>query len=318
MQKALTHPETTTLVKSTPNYIHLATSENTRKAYRSDIAHFENWGGKLPANAQMIVQYLEAHAPQLNSRTLSRRLVALKHWHTYQGFPDPTTQPIVKKTLVGIARTHGKPKQKALPITLAQIEMLHQHLNQEPSLTAIRDNALILIGFFGGLRRSELVSLHVEHCRFEERGLEILLPHSKTDQTHEGQFVVIPYGSEKLCPIKTLKRWLTESQIQQGAIFRRITQHEKMGLNALTPLAVNHILKKRTHEIGLTETTLISSHSLRRGLATAAARAGAPIHTIMRAGRWKQTNTVMEYIEATERFTDNAAALLLTNTTHRK
>ncbi len=318
MQKALTHPETTTLVKSTPNYIHLATSENTRKAYRSDIAHFENWGGKLPANAQMIVQYLEAHAPQLNSRTLSRRLVALKHWHTFQGFPDPTTQPIVKKTLIGIARTHGKPKQKALPITLAQIEKLHQHLNSTVNLTALRDNALILIGFFGGLRRSELVSLHIEHCRFEERGLEILLPHSKTDQTHEGQFVVIPFGNESLCPINTLKKWLNESNLKQGAIFRRITQHEKIGIHALTPLAVNHILKKRAAEIGLAETALISSHSLRRGLATAAARAGAPIHTIMRAGRWKQTNTVMEYIEATDRFNDNAAALLLTDAACRK
>ena len=95
-------------------YITAATSNNTRKAYRSDIRHFEQWGGKLPASIDSIISYLQAYAETLNPRTLSRRLTALKQWHIYQGFPDPTQHPAIRKTLTGIMRIHGRPKEKSL------------------------------------------------------------------------------------------------------------------------------------------------------------------------------------------------------------
>lgn len=295
----------------TNHYIHAATSDNTRKAYRSDIRHYEQWSGLLPATPEMITQYLENYAEKLNARTLARRLIALKHWHTYQGFPDPTIHPAVTKTLAGILRIHGKPKTKAHALTVEEVTQIASYLQQDGSLAAIRDQAILLVGFFGALRRSELIAIKFEHLNWQEDGVEILLPSSKTDQLHEGQYCVLPPGIPPLCPLNALKNWLDRSQITSGYLFRRILQNEQIGLHPLAPLSINHILKNRAKATGMTHLTHLSSHSMRRGLATCAARAGTPLHAIMRAGRWKQTNTVIEYIEASERFTENAAANVL-------
>ncbi len=292
-------------------YLAASTSANTRKAYCHDIHHYENWGGKLPATPEYIVRYLEAFASLKNPRTLARRLIALRHWHTYQGFPDPTTHVIVKKTLSGIIRLHGKPKEKAPPLTTDDLERIVIALTQKSTLMALRDNALLQIGFFGGLRRSEIIAIQVQHIEWKPEGIEILLPQSKTDQIHEGQYCAIPYGNDRLCPIKALKQWLEMAHITTGVVFRRILHQRAVTESALTPLTVNHVIKRCARMANLTYANKISSHSLRRGLATSAARANTPIHVIMRAGRWKQVNTVMEYIEANLRFTENAAIHIL-------
>ena len=292
-------------------YLAAATSYNTRKAYRSDIRQFEQWGGKLPATPESIITYLQAFAAQLNSRTLHRRLVALKHWHTYQGFPDPTIHPLVAKTMIGITRTHGKPKEKAPALTPEDLQLIVEKLKHDSSLLALRDRALLQIGFFGALRRSELTNIHYEHIKWMNEGIEILLPSSKTDQTHEGQYCSIPYGNELLCPVKALEEWLNRSQIKEGAIFRRINNNKIVAARALTPLSINHIIQRRARAANITNAHQLSPHSLRRGLATSAARANTSIQIIMRAGRWKQVNTVIEYIESSERFTDNAASNVL-------
>ncbi len=292
-------------------YIRLATSDNTRKAYQSDIRHYETSGGKLPATSDMIANYLYQYADKLNPRTLARRLIAIKHWHNYQGFSDPTLHPAIQKTMTGILRAHGKPKEKARALLPEELARIHVYLNTEETLAAARDDALLQIGFFAALRRSELVAIEYKHIQWGEQGVEILLPSSKTDQQSQGQFCAIPYGNELLCPIKTLETWLEYSGIKQGPIFRRIRIGERLGDDALTPLTVNHILQLRAKQAGLEDIQSLSSHSLRRGLATSAARAGAPLQAIMRSGRWKQTNTVMEYIEASERFAENAASSVL-------
>jgi integrase len=292
-------------------YLAAATSPNTRRAYQSDIQHFEKWGGQLPAHREAILAYLQTYATLLNPRTLSRRLTALKHWHTYQGFPDPTQHPVVSKTLAGIMRTHGRPKDKAPPVLPEHLLKIVNHLHQENTLRALRDSALLQLAFFGAFRRSEIVAICVEHLDWQEQGLDILIPHSKTDQYHEGRYCAIPFGNEQLCPIRALKRWLEESNIQQGPIFRRLHTDESIASLALTPLSVSHILRKRAHAAKIDQAEHFSSHSLRRGLATAASRDGASLAAIMRQGRWKNVNTVMEYIEAAQRFEDNAAAKVL-------
>ena len=294
-------------------YLTAATSANTRKAYRSDIRQFEAFGGKLPATPETIVIYLQAFAASLNTRTLNRRLIALKHWHTYQGFPDPTAHPIVIKTMTGITRTHGKPKEKAPALTPDDLQRMVAYLHQNPSLTALRDSAMLQIGFFGALRRSEIVNIHCEHIKWEEEGINILLPVSKTDQSHQGQYCTIPYGNDLLCPIKALREWLDQANISAGPIFRRIVRNTVIAEGGLTPLSVNHILLRVAKAAGIHHAPALSAHSLRRGLATSAARANAPLHVIMRAGRWKQVNTVMEYIEANERFKESAAISVLQN-----
>ncbi|MBV8802856.1 MAG: site-specific integrase, partial [Gammaproteobacteria bacterium] len=147
--KALTHWVTNP-------YIAAATSENTRKAYRSDIRHFEQWGGKLPATPELLIMYLQHFAALLNPRTLRRRLIAIKHWHTYQHFSDPTLNPIVLKTIIGIMRIHSKPKKKARPLSPLDLQVIIEKLHSNNCLIAQRDNALLQIGFFGALRRSEI------------------------------------------------------------------------------------------------------------------------------------------------------------------
>lgn len=292
-------------------YVKAATSNNTRKAYQHDIRHYETWGGRLPATPESIVEYLLAYANSKNPRTLARRIIALRHWHSYQGFPDPTFHPIVKKTMVGITRVHGKPKETAPPLSPEDIKLMAELLNKENSLMALRDNALLQIGFFGGLRRSEIINIQIEHIEWKKEGIEILLPHSKTDQTHEGQYCAIPYGNGILCPIIALKHWLNIAKISTGYVFRRILPNKSITESALSPLSVNHIVKRCARLANLTYMNKISPHSLRRGLATSAAKANTPLHTIMRAGRWKQVNTVMEYIATEQRFSENAASNIL-------
>lgn len=292
-------------------YIQAATSDNTRKAYRSDIRHFEQWGGKLPTNPETIADYLQTYASSLNPRTLSRRLTALKHWHHYQGFTDPTQHPAIQKTMIGIARVHGKPKVKALALLPEDLLRIVTLLNSQTTLAASRDNALLQIGYFGAFRRSELISIHIEHIQWKEQGVDILLPHSKTDQSHEGQFSAVPYGKDILCPVTALKIWLQKSNINQGPIFREIKKGEQLNEKSLSPLSVNYILKKRARECGLTYADKLSGHSLRRGLATSASLANANLSAIMRQGRWKQVNTVMEYVEAADRFSENVASSIL-------
>lgn len=292
-------------------YIKAATSDNTRIAYRGDIKHFENWGGKLPATPEIIADYLLSYAEKLNPRTLSRRLTALKHWHNYQGFADPTKHLAIQKTMTGITRVHGKPKEKAYPLLPDMLLRIVKHLKAENTLAALRDNALLQIGFFGAFRRSELVNIQMEHIEWKDQGIDILLTQSKTDQVHQGQFCAIPFGKNLLCPISALKEWLEIANIKQGPIFREIKKGEKLKDKSLSPLSVNFILKKRAIECGIPHAIKLSGHSLRRGLATSATEAGANLSAIMRQGRWKQVNTVMEYVEAKDRFSDNAACCIL-------
>jgi integrase len=292
-------------------YITAATSKNTRRAYQSDIRHFEGWGGRLPAGTETILTYLQAFAKDLNPRTLARRLTALKNWHIYQGFLDPTQHPSVSKTLAGIMRIHGKPKNKAPPLLPEHLLKIVTYLNEENTLRAMRDSALLQIAFFSAFRRSEIVTICYEHIQWKEQGIDILIPHSKTDQTNEGQYCAVPYGNEQLCPVRALKLWMEQSGITKGPIFRQIYLKGHLNEAALVPLSVSHILVKRARDAEIPQAENFSSHSLRRGLATSASRDGASLPAIMRQGRWKNVNTVIEYIEAAQRFEENAAASVL-------
>lgn len=300
-------------ISELPNtYYHAASSQNTRKAYQADIRHFEQSGGPLPAKVDDILRYLHTFAPQLNPRTLSRRLTAIKHWHTYQNFDDPTNSPLVRKTLQGIGNTHGKPKEKASPLLPEELRQLATHLSQIDSLIAARDNALLQLGYFGAFRRSELIAIQVEHIQRVKDGITILIPRSKTDQSGEGQTCAIPYGnSATFCPVRALDDWLSRSKITTGPIFRGIDRWGKLQNNALTPLSVTLIIKRWMKACELPNAENFSSHSLRRGLATSASYKGASLTSIMRQGRWKHVNTVLGYIEEGQRFEDNAAAKVM-------
>lgn len=288
-----------------------ATSDNTRRAYQADIRHYETWGGQLPATTEAILRYLHAFADTLNPRTLSRHVTALKQWHRYQHFPDPTETLIVGKTLTGIARVHGKPKGKAPPLLPEHLIKIVENLLTQATLAACRDNALLQVGFLGAFRRSELVAIKVEDIDWQPAGVEILITKSKTDQLNSGQYCVIPNGNEQLCAIRALKIWLEKANIKEGFVFRRIHRGDKTSELSITPDAVNEILKKHAVAAGIEKGRNFSSHSMRRGLATTASRDGVSLPAIMRQGRWKQVSTVMEYIESAQRFEENAADQVL-------
>ena len=188
-------------------YITAAISDNTRAAYQSDASHFLAQGYALPADPDSIQRYLLEAADQLNPRTLSRRLIAIGQWHRLQGMMDPTKSPKVAKTMAGISRLHGIPKKQASAISLSDLKKMVRFLDQQTGARSARDKAIILLGFFGAFRRSELAALHWDQVHFVNEGLIIKLLRSKTDQTGEGGDCVIPTGKEPLCPARALIDW---------------------------------------------------------------------------------------------------------------
>ncbi len=299
-----------TRVETIP-YWQMATSQNTRKAYQADIRRLIRHGAVLPMTTESVVHYLSSQAGTINPRSLKRQLVAIKNWHTYQGFADPTAHPLVKKTLLGIARAHGKPPEKAPILSVEQLKTLSIKLLADDSLIALRDNALFQIGFFGAFRRSELVTIQYAHLNFVSQGVEILIPRSKTDPEGMGELCSIPYGQLPLCPVATLKLWLERSAIKEGPIFCAV-RHNKCDLRkGLSPGTLNRIIKRRAVECEWPDALQYSGHSLRRGFATAASLNGASLGSIMRQGRWTHEGTVYGYIEESQGFQANAASSIL-------
>jgi integrase len=292
-------------------FLAAATSNNTRRTYRSAIRHFQSWGGVLPCDEAAIIRYLLTYAESLNSRTLALRLTALSQWHLHQGFSDPASTLTVRKTLAGIARTHGKPKKKAKALPVEDLERIVTHLASLNTLKAKRDNALLQIGFFGGFRRSELATLDVPYVAWEPDGIVITLQRSKTDQEGEGIIKAIPYGNGSCCPATALRAWLDAAGIMSGPLFRSITKWNVVGAKALHAGSVNTILEACAKLAGLDYVPYLSSHSLRRGMATSAYRAGADFRDIKRQGGWCHDGTVQGYIEEAGQFTENAARSLL-------
>ena len=292
-------------------FLAAATSENTRRTYRSAIRHFQGWGGALPCDEAAIIRYLLDFSQTLNSRTLALRLTALSQWHTHQGFLDPASTPTVRKTLLGIGRTHGKPKKKAKALPIEDLERIVTHLVGIDTLKAKRDNALLQIGYFSGYRRSELVGLEVPNVAWEQEGLVITLQRSKTDQLGEGIVKAIPFGDGACCPATALRTWLDAAGITAGPIFRSITKWGEIGREALHEASVNAVLESCAKLVNLDYVPQLSSHSLRRGMATSAHRAGADFQDIKRQGGWRHDGTVQGYIEEAGQFQENAAGILL-------
>ncbi len=288
-----------------------ATSDNTRRAYRSAIKHFLSWGGVLPADEPTMIRYLLAYAETLNPRTLALRLTALSQWHLSQGFPDPASTLTVRKTLKGLSRRHGVPKKKAKALPLDALEAIVSCLAKRDTLKAKRDNALLQLAFFGGFRRSEVAALQLDYVQWEAQGITLTLPRSKTDQSGDGITKAIPYGDGVCCPAKALRIWLAAAGITAGPLFRRVDKWETVGAQALNAASVNTILSESAKLAHLDYVPELSSHSLRRGMATSAHRAGADFKDIKRQGGWRHDGTVQAYIEEASQFEGNAAGAIL-------
>ncbi len=293
------------------NYVKESIRHNTREAYLADINDFEKKKGfPLPATPQDIASYLELCALDYNPRTLQRRLTAIRLWHRLKQHPDPTDNELVQKTMKGIINVHGRPRNQAAAIRLNDLDRLIEYLVNQNSIYATRNQALLLVGFFGAFRCSELLSLQWKQVQFVDEGMIITLPRSKTDQAGEGAECTIPFGTANRCPVRHLLDWKKESRCHTGPVFRPISKTGKILERAMSQKYWMQLIRDIARGAGLPQADQISSHSLRRGFATEAARLGAPMAAIRKHGRWLCDKTVLEYIEAGRRFQDSAVNFL--------
>lgn len=289
-------------------YVRDSMAANTLRAYLSDLAQFERWGGTLPASPDLVAAYLAEHAEVHKTATLVRRLAALSKAHRSRGLADPTRAELVKATLRGIKRTHGTAQQEAKPLLRDDLFLVLNAMGDR--LKDVRDRALLLIGFAGGFRRSELVGL--DHADIEpvRQGVILHLRRSKTDQMSIGRKVGVPHGRTRWCPVLALDQWLSRSGTSEGPVFKPIDRHGKIEVHCLSGEAVSLVVKGRVEAAGI-DPTGYSGHSLRAGFATSAAQAGVASWKI-RAQTGHASDTMLaRYIRDGELFTDNAAGVLL-------
>ena len=294
-------------------YWQQATAQNTRRSYQSAIRQYEKQGGRLPANEQDILHYLSQNAKRLNPRSLNLHLTALSHWHSYQQLDDPTQGIRVRKLLTGIHRSHGRPQKKALALLPEHIQKISQTLSLESINSSIhlRNKALILTAYLGALRRSELAQLQCEDLDFQPEGVIIKLRRSKTDQYGHGITKAIVRNEGPMCAVTSLEVWLKSSGIKEGFVFRSINRWGKINSAGLSMDGINLLIKTISKKANIPFADRVSSHSLRRGFATSAARAGADFSQIKRQGGWRNDQTVHGYIEEAGLFDKNPTKNLL-------
>ena len=303
-------------------YARQARAENTRKAYQSDWRTFTVWCEAhdlpaLPADPHTVVLYLADVADAHKASTLRRRLASISQAHKMAGHASPalTSQEPLHSVWLGILREKAGRERidKVAPALTEDLRLMIEHLPREDpesptsplTLSAQRDRALLLVGFAGALRRSELVGLDVADVTFGAEGLRLVVRKSKTDQHGEGHAKGIRYGEHPAtCPVRALRAWLRAAGIERGPIFRSINRHGNVSGGALTPQSVALIIKRACRRAGLREEDF-SGHSLRAGFTTQAARAGKPERVIMRHTGHKSEFMVREYIREGTLFQEN-------------
>ena len=301
------------LAEAAAGFMRQAKAEATILAYGADWRDFSAWCGSrglpcLPAAAETLTLYLAGAAETHKVSTLTRRLSAISQAHQLAGFESPTRSPAVRVLMAGIRRAKGTAPDAKAPALTDDVRRLVGLLPD--GLLGCRDRALLLVGFAGAFRRSELVGLNHADLEFNSRGLVVTLRRSKTDQEGQGRKIALPYGSTfETCPVRSLQAWLEESGISEGAIFRPITRHGKLEASRLSGFAVSLVVKRYAAAAGL-DISRYSGHSLRVGFATSAAIGGASERAIMNQTGHTSTRMVRRYIRDANLFRDNAASKL--------
>jgi site-specific recombinase XerD len=285
---------------------------STRKAYGTDFRLFKAWCdarqvAALPAAPETVAAYLAAHAPISKASTLGRRVAAIRYAHKLAGLALPTDAEGVKATMRGIRRTYGSARVRKSPAVAGK--MLGMVATAPDKLAGLRDRALLLVGFGGALRRSELVALDVADVAETETGLLVTIRGSKTDQERVGATIAIARG-DIACPAKALREWLDTAVIAAGPIFRPIDKAGTVRASRLTCRSVANIVKAYAGRAGFDAGTF-SGHSLRAGFLTSAAAKGASIFKMMDVSRHKSVDTLRGYVRDAELFKDHAGTGLL-------
>ncbi len=302
------------LQDQTLNNLRSSKSDNTIRAYRSDFKDFTVFCAKnslksLPTDSKIVALYLTYLSSKgVKISTLKRRLASLSVIHKLKGHYLDTKHPIIIENLMGIKRKIGSFQQGKKPILINQLKSIINVIDNEKTkeIKKIRDKTLILIGFGGGFRRTELVSIDYNDVEFVPEGVKIVVRKSKTDQFGEGMAKGLPYFSnQNYCPVLHLKKWLELSNIKSGPIFRRFSKSFKLSENRLTDQSVALLLKNYLNAAGI-ENKNYSGHSLRSGFATVSAESGADERSIMAMTGHKTTQMVRRYIKEANLFKNNA------------
>ena len=305
--------ELKTLHEATLNNLKSSKANNTLRAYKSDFRDFGAFCAKhglssLPSEPKIISLYLTHLSKNSKISTIRRRLVSISMVHKLKGHYLDTKHPIITENLLGIKRVKGSIQKGKKPLLISHLKSIINVINEQKNeeIKKLRDRSIILIGFGGGFRRTELISIDYEDLEFVPEGLKITIRRSKTDQFGEGMIKGLPYfPNEIYCPVTSLKRWLEISKIKSGPIFRRFSKGSLLTENRLTDQSVVLLMKKYLDLAGI-ENKNFAGHSLRAGFATVAAESGADERSIMAMTGHKTTQMVRRYIREANIFKNNA------------
>ena len=289
-------------------------ANNTVRAYKSDFNDFgvfcaQNGFKSLPSEPNVVSLYL-THLSTNNVKmsTLKRRLVSIGVIHKLKGHYLDTKHPVIIENIMGIKRRKGSIQKAKKPILIKSLKLIINAIDKKnkQEIKKFRDRSIILIGFSGGFRRNEIVSLDYDDLDFVPEGLKINIKRSKTDQFGEGFTKALPYfDSSQYCPVISLKNWLNISKITSGPVFRRFLKGSKLSENRLTDQTVAILIKEYLNLAGINAKNY-SGHSLRSGFATSAAESGVEERNIMAMTGHKSTEMVRRYIKEANLFKNNA------------
>ena len=289
-------------------------SKNTVRAYKSDFNDFgifcaQNGFKSLPSEPKIVSLYL-THLSTKDAKmsTLQRRLVSIGVIHKLKGHYLDTKHPSIIENIMGIKRRKGSIQRGKKPILINSLKQLINVIDSQnkEEIKKFRDRSIILIGFSGGFRRNEIVSLDYDDLDFVPEGLKINIKRSKTDQFGEGFTKALPYfENSRYCPVVSLKNWIEISKITSGSLFRRFIKGSKLSENRLTDQTVALLIKKYLNLAGI-DSKNYSGHSLRSGFATSAAESGVEERSIMAMTGHKSTEMVRRYIKDANLFKNNA------------
>ena len=249
-------------------------------------------------------------ADGLSPSTLTRRLAAIRLVHLGAGHPSPHNTIQVTEVMHGIRRDWAKPPNRKAPAVVEEIKKMADAVTAETK-KGLRDRALLLFGFAGAFRRSELVALNTWNIEEREEGIKVTIEQSKTDQEAQGQVIaILRQQDSRYCPVQALHDWLTVAGIERGALFRRMYRNDKVGDSRLSPQSVAVVVKDYAHKAGL-DSSRYSGHSLRRGFLTSAARNRASIFKMADQSRHKSLDVLRQYVQEEEMFENNAGDGLL-------
>ena len=289
-------------------------ANNTVRAYKSDFNDFglfcaHNGFKSLPSEPKIVSLYLtHLSTKDVKMSTLKRRLVSIGVIHRLKGHYLDTKHPSIIENMMGIKRRKGSIQKGKKPILINSLKMIINVIDdiKNEEIKKIRDRTIILIGFSGGFRRNEIVSLDYDDLDFVPEGLKIRLKRSKTDQYGEGTLKGLPYfNNSQYCPVLSIKKWIKISNINSGPLFRRFSKGSKLTENRLTDQTVALLLKNYLNLVGI-DSKNYSGHSLRSGFATSAAESGADERNIMSMTGHKTPEMVRRYIKEANLFKNNA------------